>query len=205
MKIKEEGWNIVLVGKWNKYILSPEWSAQNIFGVDRVNVEFGINVDVPPRYTANNVNLVASEDIVIFSYKKYDDETLDNAVNACTSLLNKLPFTPVAACGINFGFSEGIQDSNIGNLFSFDDDDRLISFGSVITSKSVSRKLTIRDRILNFNVSKDNEQIDFSFNFHYDVKSCEGVETAIGSLKDNLEIARGILQDIYGLVIDAEE
>jgi len=76
MIIKSDGWNLVLLGKWNKYILSPEWTAENIFQVDGVQVEFSINLDRPHRYTSDTVRMIPGEDSVVFIPIEFDNETL---------------------------------------------------------------------------------------------------------------------------------
>ncbi|MEA5113341.1 MAG: hypothetical protein VB050_04875 [Geobacteraceae bacterium] len=205
MKIKEETWNVVLVGKWNKYILSPEWLAQNIFQVDKVQIEFGLNVDMPPRYTANNIRLTPSDDLVIFTSLSYDDSTLELMSSYCVSLFTKLSYTPIVACGINFGFIDDTQITPYDNLFRFDDESALVSTGSIVRSKTINRKLVLNEnKILNFNLTQSSEGISFDFNFHYDTKNCEDAIEAVRCIVENKNKALHLLKTVYNMSLEEE-
>lgn len=202
MKIKDESYSVVLVGKWNKYILSPEWSAGNIFNVERLQVEFGINVGLPSRYSANNIRMVPTDDAVVFSALAYDDDTLALLEELPVSLLQKLKFTPIVACGINFGFSENIEDTDVSELFNFSDNSKLIEMGCVIDSNSISRSLMFGDKQLNLNISQLDSKVNFEFNFHYDVKSVDAAITCIRDFKHNKDLVFEILTTKYNLALE---
>ena len=39
MKIIDGTWSLVTVGKWNKYILNPNWVGKNIFNEEKIRVD----------------------------------------------------------------------------------------------------------------------------------------------------------------------
>lgn len=99
MKVKPGSTTLILVGKWNKYILSPNWLAKNIFKNDNMQVEFSFNLDLPPRFTSDKIRIVATEDNVVFVALTYDEDILSRIEAMVYNLAESLPHTPVSAFG----------------------------------------------------------------------------------------------------------
>src|SRR4030042_1937850 len=80
MKIKDESCTIVLIGNWNKYILSPGWSAKNIFNEPKLQVEIALDLGLPPRYTSEqtHVRMIPAADNVTFVALQNDNECLSS-------------------------------------------------------------------------------------------------------------------------------
>jgi len=195
MIIKNEGWNLVLLGKWNKYILSPEWSAKNIFGVDKVQVEFAINLDQPPRFTSGNVRMIPGEDSVVFVPVECVEASLVEMEKCAQKLLETLPYTPVYACGINFGFTEKIDmlPASVTRLFDIEDTELLSGHGEIQES-SIRRTIQLDKKKLMFMIAQNEDEVLFDFNFHYDVKDGNSArELLAGEVVENRKYSLDIL------------
>lgn len=205
MKIKEESCTIVLLGNWNKYILSPGWSAKNIYDEPGLGVEIALDLGLPPRYTSeqSHVRMIPTEDSVTFVALQHDDECLQKMENLAYTLVDKLSYTPVRAFGVNFGFVDESGKSDLLGIFKFPDNELLNSAGCQLTFSSIRRRLIIENRTVNLAISNKADEVSFDFNFHYSVS---GTSEVISKIKDsvieNKKIAESLLRNGYKLDYD---
>lgn len=200
MKIKDESFTIVLAGNWNKYILQPNWVAKEIFEETTVQLEFAVNIGLPPRYTASNIRIIPTDEKVTFRAMDTSDNCLTKMGNMAIKLLNKLNYTPISAFGMNFGYTEKAETQNLFNLFKFADNDELGSFGCIINNSLTQKNITIDERILNLKIHHIGKDVSFDFNFHYDVGNASEAEEKIKeNVLKNKKIAEDILNKVYKL------
>lgn len=205
MKIKDESCTIVLVGNWNRYILSPGWAAKQIFGEPNLQVEIALDLGLPPRYTSeqSHVRMIPSEDKVTFVALHNDNDCLQKMENFAYHLVGKLSHTPIRAFGVNFGFVDDSDKNDLSNIFNFSDNEQLTIFGCQSTFNSVTRRLIVENRTLNLVISQKGSEITFDFNFHYDVVGTEEIKAKIkNSIVENKKIAENILCNVYKLNYD---
>jgi|SRR4030042_857805 hypothetical protein len=208
MKIKDESCTIVLIGNWNKYILSPGWSAKNIFNEPKLQVEIALDLGLPPRYTSEqtHVRMIPAADNVTFVALQNDNECLQKMESFAYDLVDKLSHTPVRAFGTNFGFVDDAGKNDLSGLFKFSDNEQLSSYGCQFTFNSVRRRLIVQNRTLNLAISQKGREIIFDFNFHYDVAGTEEVKAKIkNSIVENKKIAENLLKSVYNLDCDKLE
>jgi hypothetical protein len=204
MKINANAWTIVLAGNWNKNILSPQWTAEHIFNVDKLNLKFEIsmNLNLPPRLSSSEVSMLPSDNAVIFAPLQQTDECYQKAENFASNLLEKLPYTPMSAFGINFGFVEESPDSSLLSLFELNDKTDLNEFGCEIKECGIVRRLQMEGKVLNLTISHADAKITFDFNFHYDVRDAKNAKELLqGQTAANRILAYKILNDIYNLEV----
>lgn len=206
MKIKEESWNIVIAGKWNRYILTPEWVGKNIFEQQELKVEFSMSLPLPPRFTASGVRFYPSTDAVIFAPIQLNDETLSRAETMAAKLITELKHTPITAFGINFGFIDTEPDAGLCALFDTKDKERLSEIGCDVKNNVIIRKVVFENKVLNLSITNDEEgSVVFEFNFHYELDGTTGVENLTGNeFKDNKDRVYRILKNAYNIDV-AEE
>ena len=206
MKIKEESFTIVLIGNWNRHILSPNWISKEIFLEDKITVEFSLNLELPPRYTSptSHIRILPSSSNVTFVALGSDDSCLNKMEKMTQALLEKLPYTPIKAFGINFGYIESIEKSDLYNIFKFSDTDRLGQERYLIKSSALQRSLIVEDRVLNLNISTNDTEVSFDFNFHYDVSNAkDAIDKITSNAVTNKIIAEKILSNVYKLSFDS--
>lgn len=205
MRVKEGSFTIVLVGHWNKYILTPDWLAKNIFKDEQLNVDVAFNLALPNRYTSKraNVMFIPTANNVTLIALQPEDQCLENAESFAHELVSLLPATPVQAYGMNFGYMEKIND-DLMKVFNFNDDEWFKDQEITTTHSSILRRIVIEDRILNLKISHDSENVLFDFNYHYDVKSTEDIKKKIkGATLKNKGISEKILKSVYKLDFDS--
>jgi len=206
MKIKDEGCTVVIIGNWNTYILSPQWVAKNIFETDKIQVEFALNLGLPPRYSTAELRLVPTDSRITLFALSYSDTVFADMVNITKKLADKLPYTPVTGFGINFSFTESSDKANLNRLFDFPDTKALSDFGCVIKDNSIRRGLIVDNKVLNLKIGQDGDKISFDLNFHYEVKSASEIGEKIdGAVVANKNIALSLLKSVYDLDYELEE
>lgn len=205
MKIKKESCTLVLLGHWNQHILSPGWSAKNIFDEPGLRVEIALDLGLPPRYTSeqSRVRMIPTEDNVTFVALQHDDECLQKMENLAYKIVDKLSYTPVKAFGVNFGFIDEAGKNDLLGIFKFSDNELLNSFGCQLTFSSIRRRLIVENRTVNLSISNKGDEVSFDFNFHYGVSGTSEVINKIkGSVVENKKIAENLLRSVYKLDYD---
>lgn len=205
MKIKEESCTIVIVGKWNKYILSPDWVANKIFEEKTIQLEFSVNVGRPPRYTSADIRIIPSNESVLFISLNPTDANLAKMEQLAKKLLGILEYTPIQAFGINFSYVEDAAVCDLASIFNFSDNDKLSEYGCKISNSTIKRELLIKERMLNLTISQSDADILFEFNFHYDVTGSKAHEILGDKMTENKGIAEDLLHTAYGLELERTE
>lgn len=207
MKISNGTWNLVLAGKWNRYLLSPQWVGKNIFCEPELQVEFALNLELPPRYTSKekSIRFVPAEDKVIFYPLNQSDQCLSAVEKLADKLLELLPHTPISAFGINFGFIEE-ANTKLYEYFNISDNGQLGNFDCVLKETSITRAFSFQGKDLNLTMKLNGNKVNFGFNFHYPVKSVtEARNNLKGNILINKKYAEDLLASVYKLVCDSSE
>jgi hypothetical protein len=205
MQVKRDGYSIVIVGRWNPYILTPQWVAEYLFeGKRQIQIEFSLNLDLPNRYKIHNVLITPTPEKILLSSADNSDESLSEMSKAAVKLCNILQYTPLNAVGINFGYVETEEKETLLDMFRLEKiDDPFSDDGWQIKTREIKR-LMIKDNIyVNLSVTLDEAtNFNFDFNYHYNlVKNRQSItellaEGKVISYKNN---SLGILTNIYKL------
>lgn len=200
MKIVDDSITLVIVGKWNKSILTPDWVSKNLFKTSTVQFEFSLNPDFPVRYTADNIRLSLFSDKIIFTALKKDEEVFSKLENMARELVTLLPHTPISAYGINISFSIEDIPAEIVSLFQFSDAAIISDENIDIVNSSIKRTLNISGDICNFTITNNFSNMLFEFNFHSpSQQSSAFLETCLGKMSRNINQAISFLNNIYHL------
>lgn len=210
MRIAPNSWSVVLVGKWNRYILTPQWVGTNLFEEDNIQVEFPVNrPELAPRYRSSD-NIVFSPSIhksQFFAQEPYNDQMLQRIAIMTRKLLTILIHTPLSSIGTNFGFEELAQNFPDLNFFNLTDSDQFAERIENVNSIEIKRQFNINGRVLNFTIISKGENVYFDFNFHYEAAN---PQTAAQIINDDLlilnrDLALELLNEIYNLELEEEE
>jgi len=206
MKIKEESWNIVIAGKWNRYILTPEWVGKNIFAQPDLQVEFSLNLSLPPRFASNEIRFYPSNEAVIFAPIVLEDAILSKTELMAAKLIQELKHTPISAFGMNFGFIDTEANPALCSIFDTNDKEQLSGIGCEIKNSIINRKIIFEDKLINLSITNDEESnISFDFNFHYELNGAPGAESLTGNeFVENRNRAYKILKDAYNIEVSQE-
>ena len=210
MKIIPGSWSLVLAGKWNRHILTPKWVSDNLFEDENIGVEFPINrPDLAPRYRSpdNIVFAPAVHRVQFFAQEPYDDDMLRRIAVMTRKLVTTLAYTPLSAIGVNYGFEETTSNFQALEIFRLSDSDQFADRVKNIRATEIKRQFEIDDKLLNFTINFQDENIYFDFNFHYDVADTKNAAELINDdlLITNRDISFEILNGVYDLELENEE
>ncbi len=210
MEINPNSFSIVVSGRWNKAILTPTWTAENIFGLESMKVEFTIDNNISSRYLSdNNIFIVDSKRVTLIA-KDNQDEILRNSEAIVRTLTQTLTHTPVSGLGFNFEYIVDTEEEKekLFKLVEFSDIDDLAKANYEIGIRQVSRELLYEGNKINFVImlSKDNN-FTISFNFHNDAESCEQISELLTQDRfiKSRDISINLLTEIYNISLDQNE
>ena len=209
MQIKPNSFAIVIIGRWNPYILTPQWITENLFeNKPPVQIEFSLNLDLPNRYRINNVFITPTTEKIILTSFDNSHESLIAMGNVAVKLCSILLHTPVMSLGINFGYFENENKEELLEMFAFEKNDPFSNDGWNIKSYTV-KKFMVKDKFqLNLTTTIDeNNDLHFEFNYHYNVPNRDFLETLFNN--DNIlsfkENSLELLNNVYKLKLPSYE
>ncbi len=208
MKVKQDSLTLIIAGKWNRHILTVEWLSKNIFETDSIQVEFSLNLGLPPRFMKDDIRIIPTEERITFVALKYSENVFSRIEQMAFRIAELLPVTPMSAFGTNFGFIEESPSDDLLSLYKLSDNDALSDNSIQIENYSIKRKLLVEDQILNFSINSESGSMVFNFNFHYQLQnqnSKELKEKVKGRYTKNKLIAEQLMHNVYKLVLDDEE
>ncbi len=198
----------MIVGKWNRYILTPEWVGTNIFGEMEIQVEFPINrPDLAPRYkTKDNILFMPAVHRCQFLYSENNDEVLEKVGLLAKKLTTVLTHTPISGVGVNFGLEENSDQFALAEMFNFPDVDKLIDNDLETGLIEIKRTFSIKMHTLNLGIAYDRDasKVFFNFNYHYDVATAQSASELCDSklIIENRDRTLAIMNNVYGLELE---
>ena len=204
MKAELAEWSLVVVGKWNIAILSPEWLAREVFKQESIAIMYPILGDIFPVFEANNMRVLARPDRVIFTPLKNDNATLQRIEEAAINALHILLHTPVSAFGENFHFIVDPPEDSVAGALNIRDSELLTAEGRV-GEVSVKRSIELDAHRLNITVARVQQRQKIELNYHYDVPSATAAATSLsGTFAQNLKHGLDLLRRLYNLELVQE-
>lgn len=202
MKFKLEYSPLVIIGFWNKAILSPNWVSRYIFPKKEIHVEFPINnSNASLKFNVDGISLNVIDQRLLFSIKEPSDQSFELIGTTAMSLCRSLPHTPVSSFGINHIFESSIEEIRDGNLFDLVDRSLVDDGGYDVQCIKIGRTIKFADCILNLSLSKKETTIVYDFNYHYDISSIEEFIQKFDpqNILHKKEDAIKFLDEIYGI------
>jgi hypothetical protein len=208
MKIKDKSVAIVLAGKWNLFILTPEWVINNLYeDHPEVKIEFSVNFDAPIRFRIKDIIFCPTPDKVLLIAITPTEDTLAELERIAIRLYTILSHTPLNAVGVNFGFIEEVNKDHLFPIFNYSDKDSLSENQWEIKNASLKRQMIKDGVLLNLTLVLDgNNNVHFDFNFHFDFDQNKQLEELLG--KKSIQCyhyAIEVLESIYHLNFEQHE
>lgn len=113
-------WNVVVLGRWNRAILTPAGIGKRIFQVSQeVPLEVLIAIDAiePPRVKHEGATVVVDSKRLIVTIDKQCFTQLEHACQLATRAIKSLPETPLEAVGYNVKYRASDYIDAIDQLF----------------------------------------------------------------------------------------
>lgn len=199
--------HFVIVGAWNKYILSQDWVSNNLFvGEQSLQMQIPVNMDASLKFMTNDLSICIVKDRLELSVINRTDPVFKKATNILRTIVRLLPHTPVFSFGINSTFYCSIEEVGDSVPFNYSDIELLASMGLPLQMQSITRCLKTSDNnLLNLSIHRDEnvKEVVFDFNFNYNLKSLLDVATILGDedtiMIDKREQMKSILRNVYAL------
>ena len=170
MRFVADNWTVVVVGAWNRAILTPEGISRRLFGLTEgspIQVEVPIDGIAPYRVKHDHLIVLADSTKITIGMEECCLTNLKKAMDIGVKALLNLPETPVYASGINVRFkSEGFP-AELSQLLMTKLDNSISDAGYTIAIRKVSRSLILDSGHLNLYIDVTQEgTCELLLNFH---------------------------------------
>lgn len=170
MPLVADDWSVVIVGHWNRAILTPAWIAKRLFDLPEatpVQVLVSLDTVAPHQVRHEKITVIPGSDRVVIRPEVKDFPTLGQAMAIARKLLEELPRTPVSAGGFNIRYKsesmvEAVQRVSIHEWW----DNRLSDAGFSIETRGIHRSLKWKDgKIRVFLSQEEDDKYEVFLNF----------------------------------------
>jgi len=173
MAVRSENWSVIILGRWNRSILTPERIGKRIFGLeDPQNVDIMVPLDGVSPYLVKHPQkgiIVSTEGTRLqVQPEKPDYDSLRLAMEAGVEALKWLPETPVTAAGVNVNFRAGETTADFARFLQSTVDGELAKLERTIIGRSVSRSVRFEEGRLNIGFAQEGDEFRLNCNFHRD-------------------------------------
>jgi hypothetical protein len=204
LKLIPETTTLVIVGKWNRYVLSSLWVSKNLFKVDKMVVEIALGNELPPRYTHDAIRFLPSTERVLMICLNDQDDTLKQTENISRELIRLLPHTPIIGLGNNFGYIEKATPELL-NIFDLPYNNKFGNCGYTINKYVIQREVNFEDSVLNLLISQEADNIRFDLNFHYTVKDASSILQKPNDLfVNNRNRGLKLIKEVFGAELETQ-
>jgi hypothetical protein len=169
MPLTPDAWSVVIVGHWNRAILTPSWIARVLFDLSEgtpIQVLVPIDTIGPYQIKHGEVTVIPSSDRLII---KPDTSTIPSLLQAMAigrRALQELPRTPMLAAGFNLRFKSGASIEKLSDVTGHEWDDRLSDADYRILSRTIARSLEWKSGKVQVLVEQEGEQYEILMNFN---------------------------------------
>ncbi len=177
--------NIVVVGNFNPYLISPEWlSSRKIWSSDDIHLALGALRKDGVQFRGGGVEWFVSSDRLIIDSKSVNCGVLAALV------LDELPHTPLSAVGMNYTFSA--------------DEPLVSSISEAITQTIAGSKIVRWGAVLHDSESRTevtcvtgSEGITFSVNQHRMARTATEAIEAAKKFDSDRDRSQELVKNIY--------
>ena len=164
-------WSAVVLGYWNRAILTPSGITTRLFGLESetpVEVLIAIDAIAPHQVKHGGITVVAGGDRLIVQPETCGFPHLQKAMEIADRALERLPETPVVAAGINIKYTcqeplEALQQVTRQEWW----DQQLSDSEYEIVGRSLSRSLKWHDGQINYSLTEETGGTsEILLNFH---------------------------------------
>lgn len=170
MPIVPAEWSVVILGAWNRAILTPSGISKRLFGLPvgtQVEVMVPLDVLAPFKVKHGDTSVVAASDRLIINPSDCTYANMGKAMEVGRTALGTLPETPVSAAGYNFKFVTKKSVPALARVVDHKLDSAFADRDLPVVSRSISRSVGWRDGEIRIAVSQEaDESYAILLNFH---------------------------------------
>lgn len=203
--VPETGFNILVLGRWNPSVFSPQWIRTNVADSD-VSMAISIgDFDAPPRLAFSNFQLFPARHALEARLSELREDDMAALGQTIARIVELLPHTPISAVGINFRFIDESNSEELAADFQFADVARIPHERYSLASSTIARRFELPDGDkLNLSLTRDAGKLIAEFNFHTDASDVASVLSKLtaDNIKARLNDATSFMRDTYNLTLD---
>lgn len=199
MNIEPFDWSVVIIGYWNRAILTPNGIANRLFKLEKgAGIEVFIPVDLvdSPLVKHDGITVKVEDRQLIVGTEDPGYVALEKAMKIGQTALTGLPETPVLAAGFNIRYKTADLGVGLDELTRSDLDDRLSDAGYQIVYRGLIRRLHVKKGalekgVVTLSTHKDDGRARIELNFHRDSKNVqelvEWLRIQVSDVKDAVD------------------
>ncbi len=197
-----EGWNVVVIGHWNRAIFLPAWISGRLTDEKDIGLELLVGGGEQMfRLSFDSLALLVSKDRLQLGVAKATPELMRSALAAAHRVLSDLSHTPISGVGINMRFRCEEPDGKLIDAFRTSD---LTAIGDYterpVESTMIRRALQISGYALNFEATLNEGKVILDFNYHFPATN---IAEGLAALSTDITTLRDVATVFVGRVYDA--
>jgi hypothetical protein len=170
MAVTRTEWNVIVIGAWNRAILTPAWIGKHLFELEEgTPLEVNVPLDEYRPYQVKHAGIIvvaASQNLLVKPVAR-DFGELARAAEIAARAVNELPRTPLVAAGINCAFKSDAAIERLTEVTTHRADNALADADFRISSRGIRRTLKWNEGAINLTVDDDEDEgWSIQFNFH---------------------------------------
>ena len=205
MLFEPSNWNVIVVGRWNRAILTPNGIVTRLFVYPEkteVSIEVPLDAIGPFKVHCDDLIVAAGTNALVIEMEKNDVDSLKLAKNIAVRAIEKLPETPITAAGFNIRYTLPQGDrliSCIEHVIASPLDDQLAESSQDIRARESTRRIGWRRGTIGIETAIQNDTADLAFNFDCRDDRADMIDWLEIVEGDIMEQVRGLLQTPYGI------
>ncbi len=171
MSLNPQDWNVVVVGRWNRAILTPSGIAFRLFDLPKgtpVKVAVPLDSYGPYQVEHNGVTVTAGSDRLMVAAVEPTFNNLEEAKIVAARAIEKLPETPFSAAGINVRYQSTEIVGDLAKVTRHDTDSKLTDKDHEILARLHQRTIRWEEGKINISVDQQPDN-NYTIQFNFDL------------------------------------
>lgn len=167
MSLKPHDWSVIIAGRWNRAILTPQGIATRLFKLPAetpVEVEVPLDALGPYRVSHNRITVTAGWQHLVIEPRDQTYERLAEAMKIGQFAIEDLPETPLSAVGINIRYRSEESIEVLEGIIGHSWDEAISDNSFVIQNRTTARTLRWKDGVINLTVNGDDSGVQLLMN-----------------------------------------
>jgi len=161
MKLLPTDWNVIVVGRWNRAILTPAGIGKRVFKLEEgtpLEVQIAIDALAPPKVKYEGMTVIAGSDRLIIQPSVLTFEELERACKLAINAIDDLPQTPFVAVGYNVRYASVGCIDEVDEVIAAPIDEHASDAKYTILERNLSRSMKHKDGKLNIAATISEDQ-----------------------------------------------
>ena len=174
MPLEPDDWNVVIVGRWNQAILTPQGIASRLLQLPP-ETEIGLEVPMdaigPYRVSHGDLVIMVSSVQLIVEARENNFPSLQRAMRIAHRAMQSLPETPVFAAGFNIRYQGSEEDDLLAPLIAATElrwDQQFVRAGYPISRRDITWVADWQDGKISVNLVRDQHDRALRLNLNFE-------------------------------------